>query len=125
MYLNVAPQDSECEFDSNFEPLHVQIPDLVGHCTSPTIFEASSGDVVQTTSHGLLVWRKFDSHPVFTDGSTTWIDGPHGLEQRPNQARLTWEDNPDRLPIVPRPRPGDRCHTAGVHWREPSKATPP
>jgi len=58
--------------------------------------------------------RKLDSYASFTDGSTTWIDGPHGLEQRPNQTRLVWEKNPDRLPILPSPQPHERCHTAGL-----------
>lgn len=27
----------------------------------------------------------------FTDGSTTWINGPYGLQARPNDARFPWE----------------------------------
>ena len=27
---------------------------------------------------------------------------------------MWWEANPDQLPIVPTPQPGERCHTAGL-----------
>jgi Protein of unknown function (DUF4232) len=103
-----------CQFTLGFAALHDQIPDVVGACTSDKQHSSISGDALQTTTTGLLVWRKLDNRTVFTDGASTWIDGPLGLQQRHNQQRFWWESNPDRLPVVPVPRPGDRCHTAGL-----------
>ena len=42
------------------------------------------------------------------------MNGPFGLQMRLNSQRFFWEPNPDQLPIVPAPVPGERCHTAGL-----------
>ena len=43
---------------------------------------------------GLLVWRKADNFTAFTDGGTTWVNGPNGLQSRPNGERFSWENDP-------------------------------
>lgn len=64
--------------------------DVVGTCTGdPTT--TPSGDVTQATTRGILVLRGLDSVPAFTDGSTTWLSGPSGLQSRPNADRFPWE----------------------------------
>jgi hypothetical protein len=50
-----------------------------------------SGDVLQPTTRGLLVRRTADRVVGFTDGTSTWLAGPCGLQQRPNGARFAWE----------------------------------
>ena len=72
-----------------------------------------TGDALQQTTNGLLVWRKSDNWTAFTDGSQSWVNGPLGLQQRQNDQRFWWEANPDGWQIVPRARAGERCHTAG------------
>ena len=57
---------------------------------------AQNGDGLQETTAwhgkgGLLVWRKSDNWTAFTDGSTTWVNGPYGVQRRPNAERFAWE----------------------------------
>jgi hypothetical protein len=107
-------QPANCTFQLGFATLHDLIPDVVGGCVANERHDATTGDALQQTTSGLLVWRKPDNWTAFTDGSQTWINGPLGLQQRSNDQRFFWEANPDRLAIVPPPQPGERCHTAGL-----------
>ncbi len=66
------------------------IPDVVGQPLENEHYGAN-GDSLQQTTKGLLVWRKADNWTAFTDGSTTWINGPFGLQSRPNTDRFDWE----------------------------------
>src|SRR5204863_3884925 len=52
---------------------------------------APNGDALQSTAGGMLVWRKVDNWTAFTDGATTWINGPFGVQSRPNDQRFDWE----------------------------------
>jgi hypothetical protein len=61
------------------------------HNSSPPRSSPANGDGLQHTSGGLLVWRKADNWTAFTDGFQTWINGPTGLQERLNTARLPWE----------------------------------
>jgi hypothetical protein len=108
-----------CQFVLGFKALHDLIPDLVGDCLVDEHHNPTNGDGLQETTAwhghgGLLVWRKSDNWTAFTDGASTWVNGPYGLQKRANGQRLFWEANPDRLPIVPPPAAGERCHTAGL-----------
>jgi len=94
--------------------LHALIPDVVGGCLEDAHYAGATGDALQQTTNGLLVWRKADNWTAFTNGSQTWINGPVGIEQRANNERLWWEANPDHFAIVPPPVAGDRCHTSGL-----------
>jgi zinc/manganese transport system substrate-binding protein len=76
------------------------IPNQVGTCLDNESFNPDNGDTLQHTTGGLLVWRKADNWTAFTDGYQTWINGPNGLQQRPNNERFSWEFNADGLPIV-------------------------
>src|SRR5713226_9676200 len=101
-----------CQFVLGFATLHDLIPQTVGRCLEDEHHTPANGDGLQMTTGGLLVWRKADNFTAFTDGFRTWVNGPFGLKMRLNSQRLFWEFNPDKLPIVPPPVPGDRCHTA-------------
>jgi hypothetical protein len=103
-----------CHFTLGFAQLHDLIPDIVGECVDDEVYDATTGDALQRTTNGLLVWRKADNWTAFTDGSQSWVNGPLGLQQRSNDQRFWWEANPDGFPIVPPPTPGERCHTAGL-----------
>lgn len=78
------------------------MPARVGVCLDNEQFRASRAESVQHTSAGLLVWRKVDNGTAFTDGSQTWLLGPHGLQVRPNDRRFAWEADRQRLPLLPR-----------------------
>jgi hypothetical protein len=82
---------ASCDFVLGFERLHALIPDVIGDCVVDEHHDPTSGDGVQETTRGLLVWRKADNWTAFTDGATTWINGPFGLEHRPNSQRFLWE----------------------------------
>jgi hypothetical protein len=108
-----------CQFVLGFKTLHDLIPAIVGDCLDNEHHNPENGDGLQNTTAetgkgGLLVWRKSDNFTAFTDGFRTWVNGPFGLQMRLNSQRFFWERNPEGLPIVPTPVPGDRCHTAGL-----------
>jgi hypothetical protein len=50
-----------------------------------------NGDGLQSTTRGLMVWRKSDNWTAFTDGFRTWINGPSGVQERLNTQRFPWE----------------------------------
>ena len=91
---------SPCRFVLGFKALHDLMPARIGVCRDNEQYDPTSGDALQHTSGGLLVWRKADNGTAFTDGSRTWVLGPRGLQQRPNGRRFGWETNPSHLPVI-------------------------
>lgn len=89
-----------CRFVLGFGLLRARIPNTVGFCLADEQYNAVMGDALQRTTGGLLVWRKADNLTAFTDGYHTWVDGPHGVQERLNTERFSWEPNPDGLPTV-------------------------
>lgn len=78
---NVATNGSG--FKLGFKDTSDMLPDIVGlplENEHPT----AGGDTIQTTTGGLLVWRRADNVTAFTDGAITWVNGPAGLQQMPN-----------------------------------------
>jgi Protein of unknown function (DUF4232) len=112
--VHVDGGGQSCRFVLGFAALHDAIPDTVGSCVEDEQYNPSNGDGLQTTTNGLLVWRKSDNWTAFTTGTETYISGPLGLQKRSNGERFWWENNPSHLPITPFPQAGDRCHTAGL-----------
>lgn len=98
--LPPTPTPLRCRFVLGFAALRELIPDEVGECVADESVDPVTGDIVQPTATGLLVWRKVDNATGFTDGQGTWLNGPNGLVYRPNTVRLPWESNPTRLPVV-------------------------
>src|SRR5207248_3304588 len=104
-----------CTFTLGFETLHDQIPGIVGDCIEDEHHNPENGDGLQQTTGGLLVWRKPDNWTAFTNGSTTWINGPEGLVSRPNAGPLfPWEAAAPAPPAAPQPGPappaaGQQC----------------
>jgi hypothetical protein len=109
-----AANAQTCTFALGFATLHNQIPAIVGDCTDNVRYDGVTGDGLQGTTNGLLVWRKSDNLTAFTNGNQTWLDGPFGLETRLDAQRFFWEPNPDALAIVPTPQAGNQCSTAGT-----------
>jgi photosystem II stability/assembly factor-like uncharacterized protein len=95
-----AAHAADCRFVLGFAALEQMIPQQVGLCLDDEQHNPANGDGLQHTTGGLLVWRKADNWTAFTDGYRTWINGPHGLEERLNTQRFPWEANPDGLPVV-------------------------
>lgn len=95
--LPAAPAQAQaCSFQLGFKALRDLIAsgsaDLVGSCLENEWHNAVNGDALQQTGGGLLVWRKADNWTAFTDGATTWLNGPFGLAVRPNEGPLfAWE----------------------------------
>jgi hypothetical protein len=89
-----------CRFVLGFLALQTLIPARVGACRDNEHYDAGSGEAVQHTTGGLLVWRKADNSTAFTDGASTWVLGPHGVQRRPNTERFPWEANPNHLPVA-------------------------
>lgn len=100
-----------CRFQFGFAHLAQLIPTQVGTCLDDESNNPAQGNDLQHTSTGLLVWRKADNVSAFTNGQWTWLLGPDGLAQRPNNQRFAWEPNPQKLtiaapagPLLPRHR---------------------
>ena len=92
-----AAAQPRCTFTLGFRALHDLIPGIVGECLENEWHKPDDGNTLQRTTGGLLVWRKADNWTAFTDGATTWINGPFGLQSRPNEGPLfAWESPPDR-----------------------------
>src|SRR5579885_1283861 len=94
LLLAAAPlahaQTAGCQLTLGFAELHDLIPDTVGSCTSDVTY-LLNGDAVQRTTNGMLAWSKADNLVRFTDGATTWMDGPDGIVNRANGDRFPWE----------------------------------
>ncbi|HEX2923387.1 MAG TPA: CAP domain-containing protein [Chloroflexota bacterium] len=86
------------EFRLGFKALADQIPGTVGQPIEDEHY-GPNGDSLQQTTTGLMVWRKADNWTAFTDGTTTWINGPSGMQSRENGARFAWEAN-DSSPTI-------------------------
>jgi hypothetical protein len=96
-----AAQEQPCEFVLGFQALHDLIPQIVGECLADQESNPANGDALQQTAGGLMAWRKADNWTAFTDGTTTWINGPQGLQSRPNAERFAWEPVAVPVPVVP------------------------
>lgn len=77
-------------FQLGFRTLADQIPSLVGDPLEDEHWGVN-GDSLQRTARGLMVWRKADNWTAFTDGTRTWVNGPFGVQTRPNEERFEWE----------------------------------
>lgn len=80
-----------CSYQLGFAVLHSMIPEIVGACRENEWHNALNGDGLQQTTGGLMVWRKSDNWTAFTNGSSTWINGPFGLQSRLNTELFPWE----------------------------------
>ncbi len=94
--LLMAGRSTACEIDPAFVPLYSLVPAEVGTCVEGARPDPSSGDLVQQTTNGLLVYRLKDRTPVFTDGYSTWVYRLGGVERRPNSEQFDWEAAPGR-----------------------------
>jgi hypothetical protein len=115
MIAAARPEPAPCTFQLGFRALHDLIPDIVGDCVDGEYHNPDNGDGLQDTTKGLLVWRKSDNWTAFTNGSTTWINGPFGLQSRPNDQRFDWEaaaPPPARPTATPVPKPTSAPPTA-------------
>ncbi|MCL4508329.1 MAG: hypothetical protein M1296_02250 [Chloroflexi bacterium] len=91
---------ARCQFVNGFLMIQRQIPAIVGDCVDNEHTDPTSGDIIQHTTEGILVYQKSDGTLAFSDGSDTWVEGPDGLRERPNNERFSWEANPQDLPVV-------------------------
>jgi hypothetical protein len=76
-------------------PVFVMLRDLVGRervgeCVGGVI-RNDAGDLSQQTTSGMMTFRPSDLVTQFSDGQTTWLYGPRGLESRLSASRLPWE----------------------------------
>lgn len=100
-----SPAAADPEFKLGFRALADLIPGTVG---DPLEAEhpGAKGTTVQATAGGLMVWREAANWTGFTDGSSTWVNGPLGLQRRGNDERFDWEtvsDVADTEVVVFRP----------------------
>jgi mono/diheme cytochrome c family protein len=77
-------------FKQGFKTMSDLLPNIVG-LPLDNEHRAPNGDTIQTTTSGLLAWRRADNITSFTNGATTWLNGPFGIQQRPNDQKFDWE----------------------------------
>ena len=81
-----------CGFVGGFASLRALVgAEKVGGCLEDERVNPENGNAEQRTAGGLLVRRAGEGVSAFTDGVTTWVDGPNGLQSRPNDNRFAWE----------------------------------
>src|SRR5947199_3454299 len=74
---------ADCSLKLGFATLRDLIgAQKVGTCLEDEHFNLENGNSEQHTAGGLMVWRKSDNFTAFTDGGTSWINGPNGLQSR-------------------------------------------
>ena len=98
MLVDQAPVQAQagCTLTPGFRAIRDQIPDLVGACLGDEHVNPENGNAEQRTTGGLLVWIKVTNRTAFTDGAVTWLNGPFGLQARPNAGPLFgWEELSD------------------------------
>ena len=87
----VWAQSTSCQLGPAFLMLRDLIGrDRAGECVGPMI-RNEAGDINQPTTRGIMTFRTGDLVVAFSDGQTTWLYGPNGLESRPSGSRLAWE----------------------------------
>lgn len=106
------------QFVLGFKTLAGMIPSIVGQPLEDEHFDPVNGDALQKTTRGLLVWRKADNWTAYTDGASTWINGPYGLQERPNDERFGWESQTAGLIT-----PSMRCGPPGPDYYETCRFT--
>src|SRR6187431_2873486 len=95
VWPSTPTEAQSCRFVLGFENLRNLVgATKVGECLENEHFNDENGNAEQRTSGGLLVWRKIDNFTAFTDGGTSWVNGPNGLQSRPNSERFSWEKDP-------------------------------
>jgi hypothetical protein len=88
--------EAGCTLTPGFRAIRDQIPDIVGACLDDEHVNPENGNAEQRTTGGLLVWIKVTNRTAFTDGAVTWLNGPFGLQARPNAGPLFgWEELSD------------------------------
>lgn len=116
---------SNAEFKLGFQLLADQIPEVAGVPLEDEHWGAN-GDSLQMTSAGLMAWRKADNWTAFTNGATTWINGPFGVQSRPNDVRFCWEGDANQgecsgadaerlVPIAPVLSPSESATPSPTH----------
>jgi hypothetical protein len=87
-----ASAQSPCRFVLGFADLRTAIgASTMGDCLEDEQHNPENGDGIQRTSKGLAVWRKASNTMAFTDGGSTWVNGPNGVQKRANNYRFRWE----------------------------------
>ncbi|MGH2518418.1 MAG: hypothetical protein ACRDF8_01320, partial [Chloroflexota bacterium] len=105
-----SPSTGPCHFVLGFATIAAAVPQ-VGQCVDNEHPDPSgNGNQVQTTSGGLMVWRKADNWTAFTNGYMTWVNGPNGIQSRLNTARFAFEHDP--VTTAPPPAPVAPAATA-------------
>jgi hypothetical protein len=107
------------EFRLGFKSMAEAIPKVVGEPIEEEHWGAN-GDSLQRTTTGLMVWRKADNWTAFTNGTMTWLNGPDGVQDRPNASKFDWEAD-----TQPEDTPAPSAHQQGSTGSADSSAATP
>lgn len=125
---SAANGQTSCDFVGGFARLRDLVgAQKVGACLEDEHFNIENQNAEQRTTGGLLVWRKIDNFTAFTDGGTTWINGPGGLQSRANNERFSWESDPvapDRVASTSPPPPSVTAPSQSASVAPPPASSP-
>lgn len=83
---------ADCEFVFGFNDMRNLVgANRVGSCVENERHIAGNGNSEQRTTNGLLVLSALDNRLRFVTAERTWVNGPTGLVDRPNNQRFEWE----------------------------------
>jgi len=87
-----AQGQTSCAFGQGFATMRDLVgAAVVGDCREDERQLPGNGNAEQRTANGTLIYRALDGRLLFTNDSRTWINGPDGLIDRPNNQRFPWE----------------------------------
>ncbi len=106
VFARTPHAEASPQFVMGFKLLADRIPTIVGQPLEDEHYNPINGDGLQQTSNGLMVWRKAENWTAFTNGSHTWINGPYGIQDRPNDQRFSWESSVQSVGLMQHPLQG-------------------
>ena len=84
--------EAACDFSQGFATMRDLVgAAVVGECRENERQNPGNGNAEQRTVNGILVFRALDGRLLFSTETRTWINGPDGLADRPNNQRFPWE----------------------------------
>jgi len=118
-----APLAAPCQLTGGFKTLGEMLPE-VGQCVEDARVEAATGNSLQKTTGGLLVWQRAGNWTAFTDGFRTWVNGPFGLQQRLATERFDWEEALAPAPAAAAAAPAPASCAPTINNDDPTRAAP-
>jgi broad specificity phosphatase PhoE len=92
-----------CQIVLGFANMRDQVgPATVGECVENERQNPGNGNAEQRMTNGIMMYREMDGRMLFSAATRTWITGPGGLVERPNNQRFEWEGDRQMIEALQR-----------------------